>query len=244
MKNKQTKSTGGLMLWIAVLIGIIGVIFAVTKIASQSAKKELSSKNVAISLTASDDEWSKWNTQSKIVLTEYADFQCPACGAYYPIVKKLEEDFGNDIKFVFRHFPLKQIHKNANIAAVSAESAGRQNKFWEMHDLIFENQDVWSSQGSTEVRETFVGYAEKIDINIEQFKKDIRSKEIQRIVDESYASALKSRINSTPTFFLNGEKILTPRSYEDFRDLLKQSVEISTDENTANTISSTQTTNP
>jgi protein-disulfide isomerase len=79
-------------------------------------------------------------------LIEYSDFQCPACGFYFPLLKKLEEEFGENIAIVYRHFPLSSVHPNAKFAAYAAEAAGKQGKFWEMHDLIFTNQSEWSDK--------------------------------------------------------------------------------------------------
>ena len=94
-----------------------------------------------------------------ITIIEFSDFQCPACGSYYPIVKQLYQEFGDEIQFVYRNFPLRQIHSNAQLAGQAAEAAGRQDKFWGMHDMIFENQKTWSDQKSRQAEEAFIAYA-------------------------------------------------------------------------------------
>src|SRR5215467_3841244 len=100
------------------------------------------------------------NPNAPIELLEYGDYQCPHCGRAYPIVKKLQETFGAKLKFIFRNFPLAKIHPEATIAAVATEAAARQEKFWEMHDILFENQQDLS-------REALVKYAARLGLNIE-----------------------------------------------------------------------------
>lgn len=162
----------------------------------------------------------KGNKNAKTVLIEYSDFQCPACASYYPIVKRVMEEFNDGVVFVYRHFPLSQ-HKNAELAAVSAESAGRQGKFWEMHDAIFSNQKEWSENSNA--KELFVKYAGDIGLNIEQLRLDIESKELKDKVKRDLNSGISAGVNSTPTFFLNAKKI-SPTSYEDFKTIIEQSI--------------------
>jgi len=146
----------------------------------------------------------KGNNEAMMELIEYSDFQCPACGYYYPFIKNITQEFSGQLLFSYRHFPLSQ-HLNANIAARAAESAGKQNKFWEMHDLIFENQNSWSN--NKQVRELLIGYAEIIGLDINKFNTDIDSQEIKDKVSSDYKGGVKIGINSTPTFFLNGKKL-------------------------------------
>ncbi len=157
-----------------------------------------------------------------VVLIEYSDFQCPACGAYYPVVKKLLEKYKQDIKFVYRHFPLPQ-HKNARIAAYAAEAAGQQSKFFEMHDLLFKNQAEWSE--NLNAREIFNRYAKDLGLNIVRFTADVDNVEVTSIVSDQSASGLSLGVNSTPTFFLNGKKLGSPGSLEAFDALIKDAID-------------------
>ncbi len=157
----------------------------------------------------------KGNKEAELVLIEYSDFQCPACGAYYPILKELSREFGDKIVFVYRHFPLTQIHKNAKLAAIVSEAAGKQDKFWEIHDVIFENQKEWSDSESA--IDYFIKYAQRFNLDIEKFKFDINSEELKQKVESDYLSGLELKVNATPTFILNGKKIQNPRSYEEFK---------------------------
>ncbi|MBI5306589.1 thioredoxin domain-containing protein [Candidatus Wolfebacteria bacterium] len=200
----------------AFLIG--GVIFGLIKFNGNT----FSGQTVSLSNVISVSDWTKGNQKAKIIIIEYSDFQCPACGFYYPLIKQLVVDFNDKIQFTYRHFPLKQIHQNAELAAFAAEAAGKQMKFWEMHDLIFENQSKWSDQ--INAKNTFLSYAQSLQLDIERFKNDLDSKEIKEKVKNDYQSGIQSGVNSTPTFFLNDRKIQNPRNYDKFRNIIKQAV--------------------
>jgi len=139
------------------------------------------------------------NPNAVIELLEYGDYQCPYCGRAYPIVKNIKEQLGDDLKFVFRNFPLTKIHPLAKIASVATEAAGRQGKFWEMHNIIFENQRRLFKSALLE-------YAKTIDLQIEQFELDLDSEALIQKVEPDFESGLRSGVNATPTFFINGEK--------------------------------------
>ena len=139
------------------------------------------------------------NPEALIVLVEYGDYECPYCGKAYPIVKNIQQRMGNDLKFVFRNFPLANIHANAFSAAVATEAAGLQNKFWEMHDIIFENQNALDS-------ENLFRFADHLRLDIERFSYDIQLKSLSLKVEQDFESGLRSGVNRTPTFFINGVK--------------------------------------
>ena len=139
------------------------------------------------------------NEQAAIKLVEYGDYQCPHCGTAYPIIKEIQSTFGDQILFVFRNFPLQESHRYANIAAQAAEAAGKQGKFWEMHDAIFENQQQLNE-------ELIEHLAEKLGLNMEEFEEDMNSEEISTKVEDDFESGVRSGVNGTPSFFINGEK--------------------------------------
>jgi protein-disulfide isomerase len=176
---------------------------------------------LAVDAVAASDQ-TKGNSESKVLLVEYSDFQCPACGRYYPLLKQLNQELGDQIQFVYRHFPLKQTHKNAEPAAFAAEAAGKQGKFWEMHDLIFEGQKDWSEKRNA--KETFAEYAQSLNLDMERFKTDVESKEIKNKVRNDYSSGIKAGVNSTPTLFLNGKKLQNPRGYEELKQLVEEAM--------------------
>jgi len=169
--------------------------------------------------------WQRGNLESKVKLVEWSDFQCPACYYYFSILKELDNRFGDQILFEYRNFPLKQIHRNAMMAAISTEAAGVQNKFWEMYDKLFENQEDWSNMNKTKFEQTLAGYAEEIGLDVEKFKSDLVSKEIADKVEASYKFAIKNKIDSTPTFFLNDNKINNPRTIDEFSKIIQDKLD-------------------
>ena len=139
------------------------------------------------------------NPAALIELVEYGDYECPHCGRAYPIIKDIQQKLGSELKFVFRNFPLSKIHPHAFSAAVATEAAGLQNKFWEMHDIIFENQKTLDA-------ENILLFARSIDLDLERFKNDIQQKPLMEKVDKDFESGIRSAVNRTPTFFINGNK--------------------------------------
>jgi protein-disulfide isomerase len=154
------------------------------------------------------------NEQAAIKLVEYGDYQCPHCGTAYSIIKEIQSTFGDQILFVFRNFPLQESHRYANIAAQAAEAAGKQGRFWEMHDAIFENQQ--------QLNEDFIeNLAEKLGLDMEQFEEDLNSEEISNKVEDDFESGVRSGVNGTPSFFINGSKF--DGGAEDLLQVLKES---------------------
>jgi len=173
-------------------------------------------------LKVRSDDWIKGNQDAPATLIEYLDFECEACGAYDPVVKQLHNEFGNDLLVVARYFPLPS-HKNSMPAALAAEAAGRQGKFWEMHDTLFKEQKQWGEKPTPDP-ELFVGYAEKIGLDVERFKRDVKDKSLKARVERDRKSGNQLKVPGTPTFFLNGEKIQNPRSYEEFKMLIETAI--------------------
>jgi len=149
--------------------------------------------------SVSDKDHIQGNMHAAIELVEYGDYQCPHCGRAYPIVKKLQKELGDKLKFVFRNFPLAEIHPEAVRAAVASEAAALQGKYWEMHDIIFENQETLSE-------EAFIQFAEELGMDSKQFRKDMAKKELLEKTEADFESGIRSGVNATPTFFINGEK--------------------------------------
>lgn len=158
-----------------------------------------------------------------VVMVEYGDFQCPACGGYHPIVKQVVEKYKNDIKFQFRNFPLQQIHQNARAAARTAEAAGKQGKYWEMHDQLYSTQKNWEQ--STAVNTIFESYATQLGLNLEKFKTDFASTGVNETINADFAEGQRLGVDSTPSFFLQGKKIEElPRDVEGFSKLIDQAI--------------------
>jgi protein-disulfide isomerase len=143
---------------------------------------------------------------SKVVFIEYGDFQCPGCGGAHPTVKKVTEKYQGQVAFVFRNFPLAAKHPNARAAAATAEAAGLQGKYWEMHNKLYETQSSWQNLSPTERTDFFVGYATDLNLNVETFKTDLASAKVSQKINFDQAVGKKAKVDATPTFFLGGEK--------------------------------------
>lgn len=141
----------------------------------------------------------KGDSNANLEIVEFGDFQCGHCGAAHPVVEKIIKEFGNQVSFVFRNFPLSEMHKNAREAAKAAEAAAIQGKYWEMHNRIFENQEYLQSND-------FIAHAEKLGLDIEKFKNDMELTSIAEKIDDDFESGIRSGVNGTPSFFVNGNK--------------------------------------
>ena len=139
------------------------------------------------------------------VLEEFGDFECPPCGLLHPVLKTMEKEFGPRLRVVFREFPLVPTHPHALAAARSAEAAGLQGKFWEMHDLLFENQRTWHEQ--FDARPTFEGYAQKLGLDMERFRRDVSSQVVEQRIFLDGKRAHGLGVKGTPTVFLNGREV-------------------------------------
>jgi protein-disulfide isomerase len=137
--------------------------------------------------------------QAPVTLVEYGDFECPYCGEAYPIVRELERRIGERLRIVWRNFPLANIHPHATEAARAAEAASEQRKFWEMHDQLFEHQDRLE-------RADLDVYAERIGLDLAPFGADLASHAIADRVRGHFRSGVRSGVNGTPTFFINGRR--------------------------------------
>ena len=144
------------------------------------------------------------NPSAPVTLEEFADFQCPSCGAYYPELKKIETEFGENLRVIFRERPLIPPHQHALMAAQAAEAAGLQGRFWEMHDKLYENQTAWSE--ATDLVPTFVDYAKQIGLDTDRFMKDLNGEEVAKRIFQDGKRAHALGVNATPTFFVNGKE--------------------------------------
>jgi protein-disulfide isomerase len=138
-------------------------------------------------------------------LEEFGDFECPPCGAFHPILKQMEQEFGDKLHVTFREFPLVPTHQHALAAASAAEAAGLQGKFWEMHDLLYDRQTAWKTQ--FDVRSVFEGYAKEIGIDVERYKRDVGSDLVQQRIFQDGKRGHSLGVKGTPTVFLNGREV-------------------------------------
>jgi protein-disulfide isomerase len=134
-----------------------------------------------------------------VILVEYGDYECPACGQAHPVVESLLAQAGGTVTLVFRNFPLTTVHPHAQLAAEAAEAAGAQNRFWDMHDTLFENQHALDADSLLE-------YAASLDLDVDAFANDLTTRRFADRVREDFLSGVRSGVNGTPTFFINGER--------------------------------------
>lgn len=157
----------------------------------------------------------KGSDKNKVILVEYGDYQCPACGSYYPIVKQVVDKYKDEIQFQFRNLPLSQIHPNAFASARAAEAAGLQGKFWEMHDMLYQQQNTWSD--ASDPKSYFEDYASQLGLDTAKFKTDFASSAVNDAINADIAAFKKTGVTmQTPSFFLNGKSIKTQPSLDSF----------------------------
>lgn len=163
------------------------------------------------------DDHTQGPADAPVTLVEYGDFQCPYCGAAYPVIHEVQRRMGQKLRFVFRPFPLKQIHPNAEHAAELAEAAATKGKFWEMHALLFENQRALGDRHLME-------YAAKAGLDPGWAAKVLEEGTFAKTVSQSFRSGVKSGVNGTPTFFMNGYRYDGPADAEAMIEALEEAV--------------------
>lgn len=211
--SDETKLFAGIIVATVAIIG--GALFFL----SGSSKSTVQKANPALLIRP--DSYRLSTPSATVTLVEFGDYQCPACGAYHPVVKQLLLDFKDSLSFVFREFPLP-MHPNGPISAQAAQAAGKQGKYWEMHNMLYEKQAEWSE--GNDARTFILGYAKDIGLNVAQFTKDLDSTEIKNIVDRDTQDGNSLGVNATPTFYLNGEKLENPGNLADFESLIKAAI--------------------
>jgi protein-disulfide isomerase len=150
-----------------------------------------------LKLPVSERDHIQGRSEAPVTLVEYGDYECPHCGRAHSVVKRLQKVLGGQMRFVFRNFPLTQVHPHAEIAAEVAEAAGSQDHFWEMHDTLFEHQDALDP-------DDLVSDAKKLGLNTQEVIEDLTQRKFENRVSEDLRSGLHSGVNGTPTFFING----------------------------------------
>lgn len=206
-----------IIIWVsaALVVAIAGI--GAYQVAT-GPKAELPRKDGTMSLPLDASDWTKGSKTPKMTFVEYSDFQCPACGLYYPMLEEMFAEYKDKISFTYRHFPLAQ-HKNALPASYASEAAGAQGKFWEMTDMLFKNQADWSESVSAQI--TFESYAQKLGLDMAKYKADVKSDAVKAKVERDLQSGKLSQVNQTPTFFINGKKSDSPRSKEELKALIE-----------------------
>ncbi len=150
-----------------------------------------------LSMPVGSRDHAQGRPDASVTLVEYGDYECPHCGRAYPIVKEVQRRLGDGLRFIFRNFPLAEAHPHAEHAAESAEAAGHQGRFWEMHDMLFEHQNALSDS-------RLIAYAEAVGLDRHRVEREVASGTHRARVREDFVSGVRSGVNGTPTFFIDG----------------------------------------
>jgi protein-disulfide isomerase len=193
-----------------IVILIIGVFVVSGKFGSTGSKID---SQILVSATSHQTA----TGSAQVTLVEFSDFQCPACIDYYPVVKKITEEYKDKMNFVYRNFPLQQ-HKNALPAATAAEAAAKQGQFFQMYDKLFTGHLEWENEADPKT--VFEKYAKDLSLSLDKFRTDMNSDEVKKIIEDDYQDGLKAGVDSTPSFYVNGEKIQNAVSFEDFKKII------------------------
>lgn len=189
----------------AIIIGFIIITGAVAltflkKFSAQTVSNQVIANADAL---VRPDSHKKGSDTAPVELVEFSDFQCPACGATEPLVEQMLAQYPDQVRLVYRNYPLSY-HQHAMLAAQAAEAAGKQGKYWEMHDLLFARQKDWEENNDNQ--ETFTAYATELGLDIEQFTTDMGSDDVKTKIAKDIADGNLINITGTPSFFINGKR--------------------------------------
>jgi len=163
------------------------------------------------------------NADAKVTLEEFGDFQCPSCGVFYKELRKTEDEFGPRLQVVFREFPLQPPHAHAVLAAQAAEAAGLQDRFWEMHDKLYENQSTWTD--AKDVKAVFVDYAKEMGLDTDRFTRDLDGDGVSKRITLDGIRGHALGVNGTPTVFVNGNSVkFELYTQEGLRDVINKAL--------------------
>lgn len=212
---KQSKSSLPFIIIGGVLVAVIAAVVLMSRPGggntppAQQSNNSSANSAPAVRTTAEQpgarNPWAKGGATAKVVLEEFSDFQCPACGGLAPGLRNVVKDYGDSVRLVFRNFPLA-MHKYAFQAARAAEAAGQQGKFWEMHDMLYDNQKEWSD--SMEPRVQFDSYASRLGLDVQKFKADMERPDLTERIKADYARGMSLGVQGTPTVYLNGRELM------------------------------------
>lgn len=181
---------------VATLVGA-GLLYQTKKSAAPTSESTRST---------SSDVHARGNPNAPVTLEEYGDYECPPCGKLAEPLKKLESDYGDKLRVIFRQFPLP-VHAHSTEAARAAEAAGLQGKFWEMHDLIYREQASWTSK-AVDARQMFVSYARMLGLDVDRFERDVNSEAVKDRVEGDHAHGESIGVKATPSVFINNKYIV------------------------------------
>ena len=192
------------VLILVVAIAAIGVGWVLLRSSQQARNSNKPTPDPATEVRGAEPPHVRGNVNAPVTLEEFGDFQCPACGSYHPEMKKIEAEYGDKLKVIFRELPLVTLHPHSLLAAQAAEAAGLQGKFWEMHDKLYENQATWVEK--SDLVPVFVDYAKQIGLNPDQFMKDLNGEQVAGRIFQDGKRAHSFGLKGTPSFFVNGKE--------------------------------------
>jgi protein-disulfide isomerase len=205
--NNDIKIFGGIIL--ATIILIVGAVFLMSQGESQTSNNRSKQALVPREILVRKDSWSTGTPSAKVTVVEFADFQCPTCKVYESVINEVKSKYKNEVLFVFRQFPLAQVHPYAMSAALAAHAAGNQGKFWEMASKLYDKQPSLKANGKFTdefKKENLISYAKQMNLDIEKFTKDFDSDSALQHVLNDIADGNKIGVSGTPTFFINGRQ--------------------------------------
>ena len=228
----------------AVIVAVVLIFVAIFAFSNQSTGSKSSTNG-----NGSLSEHIEGLGQDHISLVEYGDYQCPYCGAYYPIVKQVEAEYNSQITFQFRNFPLVSIHQNAFAGARAAEAAALQGKFWQMHDLLYQQNGLYYETngadstwiGASNPQTYFDQYATQLGLNLKKFNQDYDSNEVNGTINADMSEGNALGIDATPTFFLDGKQISVGENVADFQKLINAAIANKKDQSHSSTTSAGST---
>lgn len=194
---------------VVTLVMIVGVAFMFS---GDSTPTTSDATPVADSVLIPENPHVKGATESaQVTVVEFSDFQCPACRATTPLVQQLLATYGDSVRFIYRNYPLVSIHKNAQAAAIFAEAAAEQGKFWEVHDLLFATQLEWSDTKADELQAQFMTYAETLEMDLPRLEEKMNDSTVLEAIQRDVADGNTANVAGTPTFFVNGVQTPAPQ---------------------------------
>ncbi|MDO8575518.1 MAG: thioredoxin domain-containing protein [bacterium] len=204
-----------ILIWVGVVTAIAVILFGLVTLGGGISDNGKGNGKPKLKDLITENDHTLGTKTAKVTLVEYSDFQCPACKIYHAPLQKVLEKYGDKIQFAFRHFPLPQ-HKLAPLASYYAEAAGKQNKFWEMGNVLYEKQEEWSILSEADAENKFIEYGKALGLDVEKLKTDSTLQEFKDRIVTDKASGSRAGLEWTPTFYLNGERMESSNSEEEF----------------------------
>jgi len=227
-KSQSKTRAFGLGIFLVLSLGVAA--FGVTRAATYSSKDTgiLESKKVQKEEevykppVVTKEDHARGVGELQNVLLEYSDFQCPICAPYASMVSDIEKEFRGKLTVVYRNFPKDTLHANAHLAARAVQAAGEQGKFWQMHDMLYEKQAEWSV--SEHPQDTITQYAKNLSLGVKKFTEDMVSSVVEESIQKDIASGQSAGVDGVPVFFLNGKKIPSPHTVEEFKEIISKEI--------------------